>query len=333
VNISQSSLGGPPGDKAARFQQNKPRVVSKRYIRSSPPREVGPPPANRTTTPTLAQQQPEQTRTGLILTKPFRDRESPQFGNGLRCVSSTDLVLPLNSSVCSSKKSGGVAMDRSKSVSSGALFTTGRKQTVVSVRRPDFSHVESKVKNYIHSVKSLADGGQSAEKSMQKSKSCGNLSPSKVSRERRNSLTEIRQPAEKPRPKTAPSGATLTLQQRSSQPGAQPLPGDTVLEGHNVQDEIDFALYHQDIEERTAVRRSMSQAHSKSDPNLSSMQPRPPPCATSRGGLSKSAVSVGNLAYLIDSEDSDYEVKARYFSRDNVNEFFIESEDLLHLGK
>ena len=34
---------------------------------------------------------------------------------------------------------------------------------------------------------------------------------------------------------------------------------------------------------------------------------------------------------IFDPEDSDYETKARYFSRDGLDEIVIEPEDLLHM--
>jgi hypothetical protein len=328
---SDASISVAAASSVGRFAQHKPKVVNRRYIRSSPPRDTGPSPQ-----PTLAQQQPEQTRTGLILTKPFRDRDSPQFGSVLRCSSTTDLVLPLNSGGASGTPMSG---DRSRSASSSSLHIAGKRPPpgIFSARRPDFSHVESKVRNYIHSVKSMSEDRQAS--SMQKSKSCGNLSPFRLARERRNSLTEsVPEPPQttelKKRPQTAPSdvGVTKHEDRQSSSPGQ----GESKEFDGN--DEGESRVYDIRYEEAGGARRTISQAHSKSDPNLSVMQMRfaaPPPSATARG-LSKSAVSLaglGKLGDLIDSEDSDYEAKARFFSRDNLNDVYIESEDLLHLGR
>jgi hypothetical protein len=274
----------------------------------------------------------------LILTKPFRDRDSPQFGSVLRCSSSTaDLVLPLNSGSVSGTPMSG---DRSKSASSSSLHNAGKRPAgIFSSRRPDFSHVESKVRNYIHSVKSMSEDRQSAAslKSMQKSKSCGNLSPFRLARERRNSLTEsVAEPqtTELKRPQTAPSGVGV-IKHENHQSSS---PGQCERKEFDGNEEGEGIVYDCRHEEVTGHRRTISQAHSKSDPNLSVMQMRfaagPPPSATARG-LSKSAVSLaglGKLGDLIDSEDSDYEAKARFFSRDNLNDVYIESEDLLHLG-
>jgi hypothetical protein len=216
------------------------------------------------------------------------------------------------------------------------LHNAGKRPAgIFSARRPDFSHVESKVRNYIHSVKSMSEDRQAS--SMQKSKSCGNLSPFRLARERRNSLTEsVPEPQKtelKKRPQTAPSGIGVIKHEdhHSSLPGQ----GDSKeFDGNEEGEGIVYDCRHEEV---TGHRRTISQAHSKSDPNLSVMQMRfaAPASATARG-LSKSAVSLaglGKLGDLIDSEDSDYEAKARFFSRDNLNDVYIESEDLLHLGR
>ncbi len=240
-------------------------------------------------------------------------------------------MLPLNSGAYGTPMSG----DRSRSASSSSLHIAGKKPAgIFSTRRPDFSHVESKVRNYIHSVKSMSEDRQAS--SMQKSKSCGNLSPFRLARERRrNSLTESAQEpqtTELKRPQTAPSDV-IKHEDQSSSPGQ----GESKEFGGN--EEGEGIIYDCRHEEVTGPRRTISQAHSKSDPNLSVMQMRfaaaPAPSASARG-LSKSAVSLaglGKLGDLIDSEDSDYEAKARFFSRDNLNDVYIESEDLLHLGR
>ena len=260
-------------------------------------------------------------------------------------MSSTDLMLPLNSGRGRSSVS---PMDRAKSASSGALFaaaaTGGSSRRASSTKLPDFSHVESKVKQYIHSVKSLGGEGKAAAataRAMQKSKYCGNLSPSPgLGRgvERRNSLTESPRLTadEQQRPKTAPSQQEGEPLQTSCEAN------DVSVADRYNHDDGDFC--DDDLRQRNKSEtqmtpcRSLSQAHSKSVPNL---------CSAARhlrhskgaagGGLSKSAVSVAalgsHLGDLIDSEDSDYEAKVlRYFSRDNLNEIVIESEDLLHLG-
>ena len=67
-------------------------------------------------------------------------------------------------------------------------------------------------------------------------------------------------------------------------------------------------------------------SQSKSNPNLSQQL-----CV--RTNLSKSAISLGvrDFDTIFDPEDSDYETKARYFSRDGLDEIVIEPEDLLHM--
>ena len=67
-------------------------------------------------------------------------------------------------------------------------------------------------------------------------------------------------------------------------------------------------------------------SQSKSNPNLSQQL-----CV--RTNLSKSAISLGvrDFDTIFDPEDSDYETKARYFSRDGLDEIVIEPEDLLYM--
>jgi hypothetical protein len=327
---------------SSRFVQHKPKVVAKRYIRSSPPRESAPAPlaASSRTTPTLAQQQPEQTRTGLILTKPYREKASPS--PAIR-YDSADLALSQNSA----KRTP--SMDRAKSASSGALCAAGASRKMSSNKLPDFSHVESKVKQYINSVKSMAENGGSGRqscdvtgKSMQKSKSCGNLSPSKLLRQRRNSLAESPRTivVEYQRPRTAPP-----LQERLPPPNKDDSKASGTDNVNCDSDDEDGEDGHVEENCGNAAHvphggRPISQAHSRSVPNLSSsagLKLRRSAAAGGGGGLSKSAVSLAALGSqigdLIDSEDSDYEAKVlRYFSRDNLNEIVIESEDLIHLG-
>jgi hypothetical protein len=328
--VTGSEESKPPP--SSRFVQHKPKVVAKRYIRSSPPRDSAPAPlaVNSRTTPTLAQQQPEQTRTGLVLTKPFRENASPSMAtrNG-----NADLALTQISG--RKTRDGGPTMDRAKSASSGALYAAGAHRKMSSNKLPDFSHVESKVKQYIHSVKSLGEnGGSSGSKSMHKSKSCGNLSPSKVLRQRRNSLAESPRTTveyEQQRPRTAPP-----QQERLPSPSKDDndIPCNVSCDSGEDENENENGGNAAHV----SHGRPISQAHSRSVPNLSSSAGlKLRGSAATGGSLSKSAVSLAALGSqigdLIDSEDSDYEAKVlRYFSRDNLNEIVIESEDLIHLG-
>ena len=65
---------------------------------------------------------------------------------------------------------------------------------------------------------------------------------------------------------------------------------------------------------------------SKSNPNLSQQR-----CV--RTDLSKSAISLGMREFdtLFDPDDSDFETKARYFSREGLDEVVIEPQHLLNM--
>jgi len=170
---SKSQPSTPREDEAAsegkeRFAKAKPRLVGRRFLRSSPPREMTQAPHQD---PRPMADQPVQTKTGLTLTRPKKESESPPMS---RCTSSASLLLH--------PPAGGLS--RSLSRSSGSLVT--------SHPRPSFKHVESKVKQYIKDVKSLPR--------RELSKSCCNLSPPK------NTLAV---PTMSERPRTAEAAPTL----------------------------------------------------------------------------------------------------------------------------
>jgi len=83
--------------------------------------------------------------------------------------------------------------------------------------------------------------------------------------------------------------------------------------------------------------------HSKSNPNLSqqgwnpnlSQQGWNPSLSQgfSKANLSKSTLSLGiqDFNLLVDPEDSDFETKIKYFSRENLNEVLIDTDDLIHM--
>ena len=155
-----------------RFTQAKTKLVGRRFLRCSPPREVQ---GGAHLDPRPMADQPVQTRTGLTLTRPKKESSSPPMS---RSASSASLFL--NSSP------GG--LDRSLSRSSGSLVT--------SHKRPNYRHVESKVRQYIKDVKSLPK--------KEFSKSCGNLSPVKAA-----STVEDTSSSSAARPRTAEAAPRL----------------------------------------------------------------------------------------------------------------------------
>ena len=157
-------------DRKSLFAQNKPKIIAKRYIRSSPPREAK---------PELAVAAPPiQTKTGLTVTQPKKEvAENSHLIS--RSVSSASLLL----------RNPPIPLNRMKSLSSGNIC-----QKVPNFKKGNYDHVESKVKQYIKDIK---DSSKVKKLSSAKelSKSCSNLSPETNKTERNAQNIE--------RPKTA----------------------------------------------------------------------------------------------------------------------------------
>ena len=156
-----------------RFTKAKPKVVGRRFLRPSPPRD---PPRDGSAQksfqsgridplqhrdPRPMADPPVQTKTGLTVTRPRRDSASPPVSRSTsreiisRSASSASLLLhPPPASTM-----GRHGLSRS----SGNLAT--------SHPTPSYDHVQSKVRQYIREVKSLPK--------KELSRSCGNLSPVK----------------------------------------------------------------------------------------------------------------------------------------------------------
>ena len=149
-----------------KFHQAKPRIVARRVARCSPPRQ---PQGAEHLDPRPMADCPVQTRTGLTLTRPKKESPSPPLS---RASSSTSLLL----------HPPAPGLDRSLSRSSSNL----------GQRRQTFSHVESKVRQYIRDVKNLPK--------KELSLSCDNLSPSK---------DKLPVPESRERPRTAEAAPRL----------------------------------------------------------------------------------------------------------------------------
>ena len=165
-----------------RYTKAKPRVVGRRFLRPSPPRDspstVGALPKDGSAQksfqsarvdplqhrdPRPMADPPVQTKTGLTVTRPRRDSASPPVSRSAsremipRSASSASLLLHPPPSSTMVPRHG-------LSRSSGNLAT--------SHPTPSYGHVQSKVRQYIREVKSLPK--------KELSRSCGNLSPTKT---------------------------------------------------------------------------------------------------------------------------------------------------------
>ena len=156
------------------YSQNKSKIVSKRYQRS-PPRETQP--------QTVIVPKPIQTKTGLVLTQPFKDESLSSSGIGPRSASSASLYncaspTPLNRQI--SKSSENIP------------------RLIPQYRKQKYDHVESKVKKYIEESKKKNSKSTPSSCRKNVSRSCSNL-------QKTPNLNDYEK-----RPKTADSDSTVS---------------------------------------------------------------------------------------------------------------------------
>ena len=186
-----------------RYAKAKPKVVGRRFLRPSPPRDPAPSPTSQKSfqssrlqhrDPRPMADQPVQTKTGLTVTLPRRDSTSPPVSRSTsremipRSASSASLLLH-------HPPTSNIGPRRGLSRSSGNL--------AASHPVPSFDHVQSKVRQYIHEVKTLPK--------KELSRSCGNLSPTKNMLQVPSKDPELVQ--ERPRTAEAPTRLHTVRQQ------------------------------------------------------------------------------------------------------------------------
>ena len=195
-----------------RYTKAKPKVVGRRFLRPSPPRDTaGTPPRDGSAQksfqstrvdslqyrdPRPMADPPVQTKTGLTVTRPRRDSASPPISRSAsremipRSASSASLLLHPPPSSTLGPRHG-------LSRSSGNL--------AISHPTPSYGHVQSKVRQYIREVKSLPK--------KELSRSCGNLSPAKTTLQVPHQ--EAGQVHERPKTAEAPIRSSTASRQQS----------------------------------------------------------------------------------------------------------------------